>query len=127
MKLFVPGLSELALRLFHTPANSVPSVRSFSTRNLVQNVKRNSLHSAVLDKVSYICKSARMYWIEKTPRRERGSTWTRMHWLSWRMNFCVHWRDPITDVVIYSSPMLVREMEAARQANERAAQQRETE
>jgi hypothetical protein len=43
------------------------------------------------------------------------------------MNFCVHWRDPITDVVIYSSPMLVREMEAARQANERAAQQRETE
>jgi hypothetical protein len=30
-------------RLLHTPANSVPSERSFSTRNLAQAVKRNFL------------------------------------------------------------------------------------
>jgi hypothetical protein len=53
-KPFAPELSEFALRLLHTPANSVPSERSFSTRNLIQDLKRNALNPVVADKVSYI-------------------------------------------------------------------------
>jgi hypothetical protein len=54
IKPFAPELGEFALRLLHTPANSVPSERSFSTRNLIQDLKRNALDPAVADKVSYI-------------------------------------------------------------------------
>jgi hypothetical protein len=42
MKPLVLELSILALRLFSTPANSVPSERSFSVRNLIQDRKRSS-------------------------------------------------------------------------------------
>jgi hypothetical protein len=54
IKPFAPELDEFALRLLHTPANSVPSERSFSTRNLIQDLKRNALDPAVADKVSYV-------------------------------------------------------------------------
>ena len=55
MKPFAPELSSFALRIFHTPANSVPSERSFSTRNLIADRKRNCLYADKADiLLSYI-------------------------------------------------------------------------
>lgn len=39
----VPELSEIAVRVFSTPANSDPSEPSFSIQNLVHDQKRNQL------------------------------------------------------------------------------------
>jgi hAT family C-terminal dimerisation region len=41
-------LSELAMRLFETPSNSVPSERAFSAMNLTATKKRNRLSVAAL-------------------------------------------------------------------------------
>jgi hypothetical protein len=38
-----PSLAELAMRLFETPANSVPSERAFSSMNLTHTRYRNRL------------------------------------------------------------------------------------
>lgn len=51
---FAPELSELAMRVFQTPANSVPSERSFSTQNLVHDRKRNSLDPGRVNKLVFI-------------------------------------------------------------------------
>jgi len=51
---FCPELSLLATRLFRTPANSVPSERSFSAQNLIHSKVRNSLNSTRVDKLTYI-------------------------------------------------------------------------
>jgi hypothetical protein len=53
MKPLARELSLLALRLFHTPANSVPSERSFSVRNLIQDKKRSCLSPEAADKLSH--------------------------------------------------------------------------
>jgi hypothetical protein len=54
MKPLAPELSALALRLFCAPANSVPSERSFSIRNLVQDKRRSCLSPITADKLSFM-------------------------------------------------------------------------
>jgi Protein of unknown function (DUF 659)/hAT family C-terminal dimerisation region len=52
-------LSELAMRLFETPSNSVPSERAFSAMNLTATKKRNRLSVAKLNKLCYIYMNSR--------------------------------------------------------------------
>jgi hypothetical protein len=47
-------LSTLAVRVFSTPANSVPSERAFSIRNLIQDDKRASLSDETADKLTFV-------------------------------------------------------------------------
>lgn len=47
-------LSELAVRLHETPANSVPSERSFSAMNFIQNDYRTRLSTIKTNKLTYI-------------------------------------------------------------------------
>ena|SRR5271168_398112 len=47
-------LYQLATRLFHTPANSVPSERSFSYTNILHSKSRNRLIAERVDKILYI-------------------------------------------------------------------------
>jgi hypothetical protein len=58
------------MQLLHTPANSVPSERSFSTRNLVQDVKRNCLHPEVADRLCYIHINQRA--LDRQPHEPKG-------------------------------------------------------
>jgi len=51
---FSPVLLLLATRLSRTPANSVPSERSFSTQNLIHSKIHNSLSSTRVDKLTYM-------------------------------------------------------------------------
>ena len=48
------GLGTLAVRLFSTPANTVPSERAFSAQNLIHDKKRNRLSSEKANKLVYI-------------------------------------------------------------------------
>ena len=50
----VPIIGQIAIRLFSTPANSVPSERSFSAQNLVHDKKRNRLEPDKVDKLTFI-------------------------------------------------------------------------
>jgi len=52
-------LSELAMRFFETPANSVPSERAFSAMNLTATKKRNRLSVEKLNKLCYIYMNSR--------------------------------------------------------------------
>jgi hypothetical protein len=52
-------LSDLAMRLFETPANSVPSERAFSAMNLTATKKRNRLSVEKLNKLCYIYMNSR--------------------------------------------------------------------
>lgn len=52
--MWVPKLGELAVRIFHTPANSVPSERAFCTCNLMHDKKQNRLSTVVTDQLCYI-------------------------------------------------------------------------
>jgi hypothetical protein len=54
MKPFAPQLSSLCLRLFHALANSVPSERAFSSRNLVHSVLRNRLGAERADQLCFV-------------------------------------------------------------------------
>jgi hypothetical protein len=54
MKPFAPQLSSLCLRLFHALANSVPSERAFSSRNLVHSRLRNRLGPERADKLCFV-------------------------------------------------------------------------
>jgi hypothetical protein len=54
MKIFAPQLSSLSLRVFHALANSVPSERAFSSRNLVHNALRNRLGPERADQLCFI-------------------------------------------------------------------------
>ena len=47
-------LYQLATRLFHTPANSVPSERSFSSMNILHSKSRNRLTVERVGKMLYI-------------------------------------------------------------------------
>jgi hypothetical protein len=49
-----PELSHLAMRLHETPANSVPSERSFSAMNFIQNSRRTRLSTVKTNKLTYI-------------------------------------------------------------------------
>ncbi|KAA8894409.1 hypothetical protein FN846DRAFT_786419 [Sphaerosporella brunnea] len=47
-------LAQVALHIFHTLSNSVPSERSFPIRNLIHDKKRNRLGAQTADKLAYI-------------------------------------------------------------------------
>ena len=55
------ALGILCNRLFSTPANSVPSERSFSTQNYLHTKTRNSLRSDRVDKLTYIYMNSRVF------------------------------------------------------------------
>ena len=57
---FASDLSQIALRLTQTPANSVPSERSFSTLNLLLNDLRNSLGNEKVNMLQYIYMNERV-------------------------------------------------------------------
>jgi hypothetical protein len=57
---FAPELSRLALRVFKTPANSVPSERAFSTHNLIHDKRRNRLQVEKVDKLVFIHRNTRV-------------------------------------------------------------------
>lgn len=57
---FAPKSSHLALRIFKTPANSVPSERAFSSHNLIHDKKRNRLQSDRVDKLVFIHKNTQV-------------------------------------------------------------------
>ena len=51
---FAPVLGRIAVRLFGTPANSVPCERAFSAQNLIHTQKRNRLQPGVVNKLVFI-------------------------------------------------------------------------
>lgn len=51
MSSFVPELGSLAVKIFKTPANSVPSERSFSTHKLFHDKRRNKLSADKVNKM----------------------------------------------------------------------------
>ena len=55
------ALGTLCNRLFSTPANSVPSERSFSIQNYIHTKIRNSLKSDRVDKLIYIYMNSRIF------------------------------------------------------------------
>ena len=67
---FCPELARLALRIFYTPSNLVPSERSFSTRNLIHDKKRNRLEAKRADKLSFIHVNKRI--LDRQPTEIRG-------------------------------------------------------
>lgn len=69
-----PDLSRLAMRLHETPANSVPSERSFSAMNFIQNTYRTRLSTVKTNKLTYIfmnTKALRRRPILESHHRER--------------------------------------------------------
>ena len=58
---FVPHISRIALRLFRTPCNSVPSERSFSVQNAIHDNVRNRLLPTRTDKLIYIYMNRRVW------------------------------------------------------------------
>jgi len=70
VSIFAPELARLALRTFYTPSNSVPSERSFSTRNLIHDKKRNRLEAKRADKLSFIHVNKRI--LDRQPTEIRG-------------------------------------------------------
>jgi hypothetical protein len=52
-------LGKLAVRIFTTPANSVPSEQAFSIQNAFHTKTRNRLSSVKVDKMTYIQRNAR--------------------------------------------------------------------
>jgi hypothetical protein len=57
---FAPHISRIALRLFRTPCNSVPSERSFSIQNIIHDKKRNRLLPEKTNKLMYIYMNRRV-------------------------------------------------------------------
>jgi len=55
------SLGMLCNSLFSTPANSVPSERSFSTQNYIHTKIRNSLKPDRVDKLTYIYMNSRVF------------------------------------------------------------------
>ena len=51
---FTPELANIAIRLFHTLANSVPSERFFSVQNLIYNKFRNRLQPTRVNKLTFL-------------------------------------------------------------------------
>lgn len=67
-----PVLAEFALRLFSTPANSVPSERAFSTFGFIQNSFRTCMGTVKTDQQCYVYSNsravARQPWLEGQKR-----------------------------------------------------------
>lgn len=57
---FANEISTAAIRLFKTPANSVPSERSFSIQNFIHNKVRNRLDPIRVDKLTFIYMNRRV-------------------------------------------------------------------
>jgi hypothetical protein len=53
-------LGDLGYRIFSTPANSVPSERSFSAQNFIHTKTRNALHTDRVDKLIYTYMNSRI-------------------------------------------------------------------
>lgn len=53
-------IGKLAVRIYSTPANSVPSERSFSCQNFIHDKKRNRLGPEKVDKLTYIYMNTRV-------------------------------------------------------------------
>ena len=66
---FSTELAQLAIRLFKTPANSVPSERSCSAQNFIHNKFRNRLHQSKVDKLTFIYKNRRV--LNRKPPEQR--------------------------------------------------------
>jgi hypothetical protein len=58
--MFSDGLGNLAVRLFSTPANTVPSERAFSAQNLIHDKKRNRLSAEKTNKLVFIHMNQRL-------------------------------------------------------------------
>lgn len=54
-------LKLLAMRIWATPANSVPSERAFSVQNFIHTKLRNCLHPKRVDKLTYIYMNSRVF------------------------------------------------------------------
>ena len=57
---FAPHIPRIALRLFRTPGNSVPSERSFSVQNAIHDKVRNRLLPTRTDKLICIYMNRRV-------------------------------------------------------------------
>lgn len=68
-------LSDLALRLFHTPANSVPSERAFSVQNYLHDSKRNRLTSERSAKLQFIYINKRALRYKNPGKKREEQTW----------------------------------------------------
>lgn len=75
---YSPDLADLAMRLFETPANSVPSERAFSTMNLTHTRHRNRLKVEKVDKICYIHINRRIL----DRKKEKGKAKTRLDQLN---------------------------------------------
>lgn len=64
------SLGRLGNRLYSTPANSVPSERSFSTQNFIHSKVRNCLKPERVNKLTYIYMNSRVFRVKK--EREIG-------------------------------------------------------
>ena len=51
---FTPELANIAIQLFRTSANSVPSKWSFSVQNLIHSKFRNRLHPVRVNKLTFL-------------------------------------------------------------------------
>lgn len=61
-------LRSLAIRIWSTPANSVPSERAFSAQNFIHTKLRNSLSATNVDKLVYIYMNSRYFKnLQKSP------------------------------------------------------------
>jgi len=67
-----PHLSALATRVFSTPANSVPSERSFSAMNFVQDKYRSRLSAEKTDMLTFIYMNSKV--LRRKPS-EPAPTW----------------------------------------------------
>jgi hAT family C-terminal dimerisation region len=67
-----PHLSALAIRVFSTPANSVPSERSFSAMNFVQDKYRSRLSAEKTDMLTFIYMNSKV--LRRKPS-EPAPTW----------------------------------------------------
>jgi len=54
LRFWAPELGALAMRIFNTPATSVPSKRAFSTQNIIHDKKRSTLSQSSTNMLSYI-------------------------------------------------------------------------
>ena len=68
-------LSDLALRLFHTLANSVPSKRAFSVHNYLHDSKRNRLTSERSAKLQFIYINKRALRYKYPGKKREEQTW----------------------------------------------------
>lgn len=74
LRFWAPELGALAMRIFSTPATSVPSERAFSTQNIIHDKKRSTLSQSSTNMLSYIHVNRRLLDRKKDEIR----TWYEM-------------------------------------------------